>query len=86
MTVPTPAPDHDAHDVAGKLTRRADEHVREHLWNGPALRVDGQPFVPLDAEETAAAGSDEFDVILRGPDGALYDVRIDITVTPRGDQ
>jgi hypothetical protein len=58
-------------------------HLREHLWNGPAVRLGDDRFEPLDEEETAAAGGGEFDVVLRAPDGTLFDVRVDVAVAWR---
>ena len=64
------------------LTSRIDEAIRETLWNGQRIRIGGQDYVTVDSDEVPDMDDDE-DVVLRGPDGVLYDVEIDVTVSTR---
>jgi hypothetical protein len=75
MTIPTEP------TTADWLAHRIDVHLHDYLWNGPRIAIDGHPYDLVDPDEVP--GMDEFDVVLRGPDGTLYDVDLAVTVTPR---
>ena len=73
----------DPRPLTDQLASAVDSHIREHLWNGPAIALGDDRFEPLDEDETTAAGGGEFDVVLRGPGGALFDVHTHVAITPR---
>lgn len=80
----------DGRPLTDQLASAIDAHLREHLWDGPPVALhgegtdaDGTPFPALDEDDTVAAGGGEFDVVLRGQDGTLYDVHTHVAVTVR---
>lgn len=77
----------DQRPLTDQLATAIDAHLREHLWEGPAVALrrgdDATPFPALSEDDTVAAGGGEFDIILRAPDGALYDVHTHVAVTVR---
>lgn len=77
----------DERPLTDQLASAVDAHLREHLWEGPSVTLrrgdDATPFPTLGEDDTAAAGGGEFDVVLRGPGGVLYDVHTHVAVTVR---
>lgn len=77
----------DERPLTDQLASALNAHLREHLWDGPAVTLrrgdDATPFPALDEDDTVAAGGGEFDVVLRGPDGTLFDVHVHVAVTVR---
>lgn len=82
----------DERPLTDQLASAIDAHLREHLREGPSVAlhlhgdgtdVDGMPFPTLGEDDTVAAGGSEFDVILQGPGGVLYDVHTHVAVTVR---
>lgn len=73
--------------LTDQLASAVHAHLCEHLWDGPPVTLpsgdDGVLHRTLDVEETAAAGGGEFDIILRGQAGDLYDVHLAVAVTAR---
>lgn len=59
------------------------ERLREHLWARGAT-IGGAGYEPVGAQEYPRAGiNDARDVVLRSPDGTLWDVNIQVTISPR---
>ena len=69
---------------ADRLTSALDQHIRDGIWDSYSIRLNGVAYEPVSDDDDVQV--DDGEVVLRGPDGRLYDVDLQITVTDRAEE
>jgi hypothetical protein len=62
---------------AERLASALDQHLRDGIAYADSVQINGVAYEPVPDPATG----DDSEIILRGPDGQLYDIELEVTVT-----